>query len=90
MTALQSFKQLFAAEAQIAQAVVRHEEKVPQGGPALALGANGAQPPEKGADDVSKGGPDRTIGGNINEDHFGFLQRRLADKGEAMAIWSGI
>ena len=72
MPAFQSFEQFFAAQAQIAQAMLRHEEKALQRSPPLVLAADDAQPSGKSSDDVSKRGPDGTIGSNINEKHLVF------------------
>ena len=76
MATLQRFEQFLAAKAQITQAVLRHEEKFPQGRPSMALAMKAAQAGGKGVNDLRKGGPGRMVGGDIDEDHFGFLQRR--------------
>ena len=49
MAALQRFEQVLAAEAQITQTMLRHEEKVPQGGPSMALAVKAAQAGGQGA-----------------------------------------
>ena len=72
MAALQRFEQFLAAKAQITQAVLRHEEKFPQGRPSMALAVKAAQAGGKDLDDLDKGGPGRMVGDNIDEDHLVF------------------